>query len=67
MIFVSYTFFSKTKHGFGSINIDVDGLYSMKDVNKITETIRPICIEELKTNEDIELVILNWRKFDTEG
>jgi hypothetical protein len=65
MVFVSYTFFTKTKQGFGSININADGFYSMEDVKDAVEVIKPICMKDLKTNDkDIDVIILNWRKYD---
>jgi hypothetical protein len=64
MVFVSYAFFTKTKQGYGSINITADGFYSIEDVKKAVEVINPICKKELNTSEDVNVVILNWRKYD---
>jgi len=64
MVFVSYAFFTKTKQGYGSININADGFYSIEDVKETVEVIKPICKEELNTGEDVDVVILNWRKYD---
>ena len=64
MVFVSYAFFTKTRRGYGSININADGFYSIEDVKEAVEVIKPICKEELNTGEDVDVVILNWRKYD---
>jgi hypothetical protein len=65
MVFVSYSFFSKNKQGVGSINITAEGLYSIEDVKATVELIKPICKKDLGTGEDVEIVILNWRKYDS--
>jgi len=65
MVFVSYAFFSETKQGYGSININSDGFYSIEDVKEAVELIKPICKEGLNSNEDVDVIILNWRKYDS--
>jgi len=62
MLFVSYSFTSKSRFGFGNINIHLDGLHSTEDVRNVADAIKRICKKD--TDEDIEVVVLNWRKYD---
>ena len=64
MIFVSYALYSKTSHGFGNINICLEGIYSTEDKREVEEYIQQSCIEKLENSEDVQVAILNWRKYD---
>ena len=65
MIFVSYAFYSKSKSGFGNINMHMDGICSSEEKSNVEAFIKQDCISNCENAEDVEVAILNWRKYDS--
>jgi hypothetical protein len=67
MIFVSYRYVTKNNQGFGNTSINADGIYSMDDVREVQWEIEDCVKEKLKTDKSVDVIILTWRNYDTEG
>ena len=68
MIFVSYTWGKNGRSfGFGNANYSGSGIFSYDDLKLVSEKV----LADLKNsdpslrNEEIIVVILNWRKYDS--
>jgi len=64
--FVSYFYTTEEKYGHGSININAKGIFSIDDIKAVMDEIKTHLKNDLKldTGAEIEVVVLNWRKFD---
>jgi hypothetical protein len=59
-IFVSYAYKIDNDHGFGCMNVVSEGIFSWDDIQEITIKIKKSSF----SNNEVDIVILNWRKFD---
>ena len=65
MFCVSYTWSHKGVYGFGSANVEMEGLFSPDDKNSLIDKIKPLLKKDYPHfTGDIGVVILNWRKYD---
>jgi len=63
--FVSYMY--KTKNGTGYAFAGVDrkkGIFSSQDIISVRDCLKGVIKNDLKIDDDINVVILNWRKYD---
>ena len=62
--YVSYFYSTGSKQGYGSADVTITkGIFSFNDIKTIIEKIKISCREDTET-DDINVTVLNWRKYD---
>jgi len=62
--FVSYEFKTGEAHGFGNSDITLKTIITPNNRNAIKKTIEDDIKNDMGTSNNINVVILNWRKYD---
>jgi len=64
--FVSYGYQTKNGTGYAVANVDrKKGIFTIDDIVSVRDCLKGVIKDDLKINDDdINVVILNWRKYD---
>ena len=66
MLFISYTWSKDNGNfGFGNFTVKGNGILSKNDLEAVEKQIKNDIKKDRQVDEDIIVVILNWRKYDS--